>query len=213
MGRATSPQLVTRWKRLVADGVAVIEATGAAPCHWVGLSTGGFVGMRLGIHHGGLLRSLVLMDTSALAEELLKKAKYEAMFAAWKLVGPRPPLISEIMKIMLGPSFLADPANGADSVMWRERFYALDSDIAVLHAFARAIFGRDDVTPKLDQIDVPTLVMVGDEDTAQTPAKARQLADGIPGAELLVVPRAGHLASVANPTHVTDALLEFLAGL
>jgi len=52
-------------ENLYADAVGFIEALDCAPCHFVGLSTGGFIGLRIGIRRPDLVKSLVLMDTSA----------------------------------------------------------------------------------------------------------------------------------------------------
>ena len=93
---------------IYADAVGFIEATGAGPCHFVGLSTGGFVGLRLGFRRPDLLKTLVLMDTSAETEPLPKRAKYEAMFAVARRAGLKP-LINRTMSIMFGPEFLNDP--------------------------------------------------------------------------------------------------------
>jgi 3-oxoadipate enol-lactonase len=59
---------------LSADTIALIEALGAAPCHFVGLSMGGMVGLRIAIRRPELLKSLVLFATSADAGK--RHAKY-----------------------------------------------------------------------------------------------------------------------------------------
>src|SRR6185369_4898317 len=61
---------------LTADALALIQALGAAPCHFVGLSMGGFVGMRLAARYPALIRSLSLLETSAGPEPLFKVFKY-----------------------------------------------------------------------------------------------------------------------------------------
>lgn len=76
-----------------------------------------------------------------------------------------------------------------------------------------AITTRDDLVGRLSHIRVPTLVVVGEEDKALPPWKSRRIADSIPGAELLVIPSAGHLAAIENPAPVTDAVTRFLPRL
>ena len=66
---------------------------------------------------------------------------------------------------------------------------------------------RDD----LESIRCSTLVVVGDEDTVTGPAKAAELADGIPGASLVTIEAAGHLANQERPAAFNDAVAEFLA--
>lgn len=53
---------------LTEDAACLIRSLGCAPCHFVGFSMGGFVGMRLAARHPGLLRSLAPVGTSASPE-------------------------------------------------------------------------------------------------------------------------------------------------
>jgi pimeloyl-ACP methyl ester carboxylesterase len=53
-------------------------------------------------------------------------------------------------------------------------------------------------------------VIVGDEDTATVPAKAERIAAAIPGAKLVVIPRAGHSSTIEEPAAVNAALASFL---
>ncbi len=54
-------------------------------------------------------------------------------------------------------------------------------------------FSREDRYPRLGEIAVPTVVMVGSADRTTPPSHSRRLAEGIPGARLVKVPDAGHL--------------------
>lgn len=74
-----------------------------------------------------------------------------------------------------------------------------------------AILGRPDSRPDLSNIGVPTLVIVGAEDTLTPPDRAREMVDAIPDAVLRVVPDAGHLAPLENPKAVTAAMADWLA--
>ena len=60
---------------------------------------------------------------------------------------------------------------------------------------------------------LPTLVIVGDEDEVTPPAQAKAMADAIPGANLVVIRSAGHLAPLERPVETTDAILAFLGSL
>ena len=59
----------------------------------------------------------------------------------------------------------------------------------------------------------PTLVIVGDEDTLTPPELSQVIADGIAGATLVRIPRAGHLANVEQSPAFSSALAAFLEGL
>jgi len=74
----------------------------------------------------------------------------------------------------------------------------------------QAIIGRADSRPGLGGIDCPTLVLVGDGDQLTPPELSAELADGIPGARLVVVAGSGHLTPLDQPEQVTKALVEWL---
>jgi 3-oxoadipate enol-lactonase len=62
-------------------------------------------------------------------------------------------------------------------------------------------------------VGLPSLVIVGQEDTLTPPDRARAMAQAIPGARLEIIPGAGHLPSVEQPAAVTRSLREFLSSL
>ena len=82
-------------------------------------------------------------------------------------------------------------------------------------AFVRqqnAIMTRPDSRPLLASIACPTLVLVGDGDVATPPELNREIAGGISGARLVVVPDCGHLSTLERPEAVNAALAEWLGG-
>jgi pimeloyl-ACP methyl ester carboxylesterase len=195
---------------LVADGVSVIDQTGVAPCHWIGLSTGGFVGMRIALERPELLRSLVLMDTAGGSEPWTRRLRYNAMLAVLRVLGVKP-LIGEAMRAMFAASSFDDPELAGVLDEWRERMLA--NDPRGLIRFGKAIWSRDDVLDRLRELDLPTLVVVGDQDAALAPEISRRLADAIAGARLEIIERAGHLCTVERPERVSEVLAEFLGSV
>ena len=73
-----------------------------------------------------------------------------------------------------------------------------------------AIMNRPDSRPELGAITVPTLVVVGDSDAITVPEVAREMAAGIDGAKLVIVPTAGHMALVEQHAIVTAAMVEWI---
>ena len=69
---------------------------------------------------------------------------------------------------------------------------------------------RPDSTSILSSIHCPTLILVGDEDTLTPPPLSQDMQRAIGGAELVVVPRAGHLSSIEQPEVFNAALAQFL---
>lgn len=74
----------------------------------------------------------------------------------------------------------------------------------------RAIMSRPDSRPGLGAISVPTLVLVGEHDLATPVADSQEIADGIKGSRLVVLPGCGHLSTLEAPEAVNTALLAWL---
>jgi 3-oxoadipate enol-lactonase len=192
---------------LAADAAGLIEQLGAAPCHFVGLSMGGFVGLRLAIERPELLRSLTLLDTSADPEPQANRGPYRRMAFVGRWLGFRP-LVNRVMPILFGESFLSDPRQRSVRAHWKRRLLALDR-IGTYRA-AHGVINREGVYHRLQNITTPTLILVGEEDVATVPAKSERLRDAIRGARLEVIPEAGHSCSIEQPRRVTGAIEAFL---
>lgn len=74
----------------------------------------------------------------------------------------------------------------------------------------QAIIGRPDSRPGLSAHACPTLVLVGDGDQLTPPALAQEIAAGIPGARLVVIPECGHLSTLERPQAVTEELVGWM---
>jgi pimeloyl-ACP methyl ester carboxylesterase len=84
------------------------------------------------------------------------------------------------------------------------------------HGIAAAALGmaqRPDMTPSLNEIRCPTLVVVGRDDAISPPAEMRGIAQAIPGARFVEIPAAGHMSPLENPAAVIAAIVGFLARL
>lgn len=189
-----------------ADAVALLERLALGPVHFVGLSMGGFVGMRLAARRPDLVRSLALLETSADPEPEANRPRYRLLARVVRWLGPRP-VAGRVMPIMFGRTFLADPARAAERDAWRA--HLLGNRRAIWRA-TLGVVDRAGVADELPRITAPTLVVVGDEDAATVPAKAERIAALIPGARLAVVCGAGHSSSVEQPAEVSVLLGAFL---
>jgi pimeloyl-ACP methyl ester carboxylesterase len=196
-------------EQCTADAIALIERLGVAPVHVVGLSMGGFVGMRLAARRPDLVRSLSLLNTSADAEPPENVPRYRQLngVARWLGLG----LVADrVMPILFGRTFLADPRRAVERVAWRRRL------VANRRAIWRAVNGvieREAVFDELPRIACPVQVLVGEEDVATVPARGERIAAAIPGATLVRIARAGHSSTIEQPEAVTAALERFLAAV
>jgi pimeloyl-ACP methyl ester carboxylesterase len=73
-----------------------------------------------------------------------------------------------------------------------------------------ALAARTDTTPSLARISVPVLILVGKEDAITPPAAAQEMHERIRGSELQIIPNAGHLSNLENPSAFNHALVGFL---
>ena len=194
---------------LTADIAALIEALNCGPCHFVGLSMGGFIGMRLAITHPHLLRSLSLLETSADPEPQENVPRYKLLAFIGKWFGFRL-LTGRVMPILFGRDFLTDESKKEVREYWI-REISNNNRPGTVRA-AMAVIKREGVYQRLGEINTPTLIIVGDQDVATTPVKARRMHAAIRDSKLLVIPGAGHSSSIETPGEVTRALGEFISG-
>jgi 3-oxoadipate enol-lactonase len=170
-----------------------------------GLSLGGYVAFALLRHAPRYVRGLVLADTRSQADppeaaegrmRLLSAVQANGPSAAADEMGPR----------LLGATTRAERPD----VVERVRTLILSNPAAAITGAITAIMTRLDSTPLLASIHCPTLILVGDEDSLTPPAMSREMQRGVAGSELVVVPKAGHLSSLEQPSAFNAALARFL---
>ena len=192
------------WK----DAVGLIEALVKAPVHFCGLSMGGFVAMRMAARRPDLVRSLILLETSADPEPVDNIGRYRLLSNVTRLLGPRVTR-NKVAPIMFGKTVLGDPARKAEL----DGFTDLMSRRRDIWRAVNGVIDRTGVYDELARITAPTLVLVGDEDVATVPAKAERIAAAITGARLVRIPGAGHSSTVEQPAAVNAALEDFLRSM
>ena len=195
---------------VAADAAELIRSLVGGPVHFIGLSMGGFVGMRLAARHPELVKSLTLLETSANAEPLENLPQYKLLNGVVRLVGVIPPIASKVMKIMFAKTWLADPAQ-VDSIRhWKKE---LTSNKKSITGPVEGVIYRKGVEEELAKISCPTLVVVGDEDVATTPQKAAFIHQGIAGSKLETISGAGHSSCIEKPEEVNRLLKDWLESL
>ncbi len=190
---------------LCSDIAALIEALELPPVHFAGLSMGGFVGLRLAARRPELVASLSLLGSGAGAEPADRRRRYRHLLWALTLLGARP-LVSRILPLMFGRSTLADPARAAQLQAWRSQVALLPR--RVRHA-VRGVIERESVLGELSRIRCPTLILVGEEDITTPPEASVQMAERIPDARLIRLPRVGHMSNLEAPSQVNATLDAF----
>ncbi len=192
---------------LASDAAGVIESLGLGRVHFAGLSMGGFVAMRLAARRPDLLRSAIMLETSADAEPKENVGRYKLLGNVGRWFGYGL-VAGQVMPIMFGKTFITDPARAAERDYWRARL--IRNDRTGIQRALTGVIERAPIYPELAKVTVPALVIVGDEDVATVPEKAQRIASAIAGAELVVIPKAGHSSTIEAPDAVTAAISTFL---
>jgi len=192
------------------DAVALIEALGLGAVHFAGLSMGGFVGMRLGARRPDLVKSLVLMETSADPEPKENLPRYNLLKFVARWISPKL-IVNGAAKSLFSQSFRKNPAKAETLKKWKKYIGSVNRH--GLSKAAEGVFTRQGVYEEIAKITAPTLVVVGAEDIATVPAQAERIHQQISGSRLATIPEAGHSSSLENPQAVNAAMEEFYNGL
>lgn len=192
-------------ERIADDGAALLDHLSIEKAIVAGCSMGGYACFAMARRHPSRVRALILQDTRAgadsaearqnrvtLAERVRKEgAKVAADAFLPKLLGAttqreRPELVKRVRGMILS----ASPNSIADALL--------------------GLGARPDCTPMLATLSVPTLVLCGAEDLLTPPSEAEAMVAAIPGARLALLPRAGHLANLENPTEYNRVVGDFV---
>lgn len=192
---------------LSLDAIALIEELSDKPVHFMGLSMGGFVGMRIAARRPDLIKSLVLLETSADKEPWENVPKYSILNLIVRLTGIEL-VAQQVMPIMFGKTFLNSPARSEDRKYWLHQL-SLNRKDTVTKA-VDGVVSRKAILPELKNISCPTLVITGEEDVATTVEKGRKIHQHISGSTFVIIPRAGHTSVVEEPEAVNVAIETFL---
>mgnify|MGYP002335799212 CR=1 FL=1 len=190
------------------DAAALIQKLCNGPVHFAGLSMGGFVGIRLAARYPQLVKSLILLETSANPEPVENLPKYKTLNGIVKWLGIIPPVANKVMHIMFAESWLSDPANSSQMKFWKKE---LSSNKKSITGPVEGVIFRKGVEDELSKISCPTLILVGDEDVATKPEKAKYIQMGIAGAKLHIIAGAGHSSCIEKPELVNQLISEWLA--
>jgi pimeloyl-ACP methyl ester carboxylesterase len=168
-----------------------------------GLSMGGFISFAIMRLAPERVDRLALLDTNARAdvpERRAEREKFIAMAQAGKFAE---------VNAALTPRYLHPDHRGEG---FRKIVAAMAEDVGAdgFIRQQRAIMGRPDSRPMLGGIKCPTLVLVGDSDAATPPELSKEMADGIPGAKLVIVKDCGHLSTIEQPAAVNSAMTAWL---
>jgi 3-oxoadipate enol-lactonase len=187
------------------DAAALLGLLGIEKAVVAGCSMGGYAAFAFVRRHPARLDGLVLQDTRPGADTEEGRANRVSL-AARVLEEGAAAAVEAFLPKLVGETTKRENPELVDRL--RDRILAASPE-----GIAQALHGlgaRPDSHDTLDRIQVPTLVVVGEEDVLTSPADAEAMAARIAGSRLEVIPRAGHLSNLENPAAYNEALARFL---
>jgi pimeloyl-ACP methyl ester carboxylesterase len=187
------------------DVIRLLDHLAIATAVFAGLSMGGYTLFALYRRYRDRIKGFVLADTRAQADTPEGRAGRFDMIRTAE--GKGNDAIAEIMlPRLLAPESLSKNA----PLVERVRSIITRNPVGTIIADLRAMADRPDSVALLPSISCPTLVIVGELDQGTPPPDARLMAERIPGARLVIIPKAGHLSNLEQPEIFNQALLSFL---
>ncbi|MHB1193473.1 MAG: alpha/beta fold hydrolase [Longimicrobiales bacterium] len=183
-----------------------MDAAGIESAVVVGLSMGGYTAFRLHALAPERVAGMVLADTRAGADDEAGRAKRADQAARARREG-----VGWLAEAMV-PALLGETTRRErPGVVEQVRGLVAQADAEGVARALEAMRDRPDSLPRLGEIRVPVLVLVGEEDTLTPPSESRKIAEGVPDGSLVVLPAAGHLANLEAPQSFNAALTGWLA--
>lgn len=178
-----------------------ITSLALGPVDLIGTSWGGVIATCLAHRRPAAVRSLVLADsTRGSATDPAKAAAMRTRVAELEGLGP------EQFAARRAGRLVSPHAEDAVAVRVRQEMARVR---VPGYRVAAEFMAATDTGDLLPQISTPTLVVVGEDDVVTGVPESRLLADRIPGAELTILPRAGHAAITEVPDEFAAAVTHF----
>ncbi|MDW6001819.1 alpha/beta fold hydrolase [Vibrio mangrovi] len=195
--------------------LALMDHLGIESFSVIGLSVGGMWGAELALLAPERMKALVMMDTFIGLEPEITHAKYFAMLDAVIATQSFPkPIIEQVV-----PMFFSDRTlqrSPEEDFVAAFRTFLTETggqQAADIGQIGRIVFDRRDLFDDVEKLNLPVLIMVGEDDKPRPVLESQLMLDAISGSRLVVVPQAGHISNLEQPGFVTQALSDFLCSL
>lgn len=190
------------------DVAALLDVLGAQPAVVVGLSMGGYVAFAFWRRHRAKVRALVLADTRAGADTDEGREKRRRLIEVAQSRGSETVAEMQVAS-MVGKTTRQRRPDVVDTVRGMMAAAPVEGIVGALEA----MMARPDSTPTLATIDVPTLLIVGEDDTLTPPTEARSMHERIRGSRLEIIVQAGHICNLERPAAFNHVVSEFVEGV
>ncbi len=205
LGRSGVGTGASTMPKLAADLLRLCDELKIGRAAFVGCSVGGYVLFEFWRRSHERVKALVLTDTKAVADS--DEARAGRLKNAEDVLQKGPEwAVEQLMPKLLGPVTMSSRLDVVEQAKATMRL----ATAAGIAALQRGMAERADSVATLAGIDVPTLVVGGEDDVLTPVSEMERIARGIRGAELKIVGRAGHFAAFEQPDEVGPMVREFL---
>lgn len=187
------------------DIARIMDAAGVGKAVMIGCSIGGYILFEFWRRYRARVASLAICDSRPQPDNAEGRANRLKVAAEVLEQGTEPFFQAQIPRLMGRTTVAARPdlVDGAHRMMKKMS----PEDVSLVQ---RGMAERPDSVGDLKTINVPTLIVIGEEDILSTPADGELMRQNIPGAQLRVIPKAGHYAPYEQPDTVGPILRQFL---
>jgi pimeloyl-ACP methyl ester carboxylesterase len=190
------------------DALDLLRELGISSAVVGGLSMGGYATMALLRRQPAIATAVILADTRMTPDTPEGRANRRSMLALVDREGASG-VAKDMLPRLVGKTTLAERPTVEPLV---RRLIKPQSPAALRGAIQR-MMERPDSQAVLEQVNVPTLIVAGDEDVLTPVEDSRRMHAAIPGSELVILPETGHLANLERPDLFNGALRAFLTAL
>jgi 3-oxoadipate enol-lactonase len=203
-GASDAPKGAYSLEMLADDLKALLDRLGAKHPHYCGLSMGGMIGQTFALKYPGVLRTLMLADTTSRYpadawptwQERIKTAEEKGM----------QPLVEPTLARWFTEPFRKSSPAPVAAIGKLIASTPVAGYVGCCHAIPKI-----NLTARLKEIKAPILVICGEQDPGTPPAMAREIHENAPGSKLVMIPQAAHLSNLEQPAAFTKAMQDFLA--
>ncbi len=205
-GQSDSPPGPYDVAMMTMDTLALLDALDISRAHISGLSLGGAIAQDLVVRDPGRVATLQLHGTWARTHGYARM--YLGLLKRWLEEGGTDLYYDSALMYLFPPDYITSNYDRIVAVL--ESMKQNTSPIEGLLGQVEANLTHD-LADRLGEIDVPTLITVGDLDMCLPPFFSRELHELIPGSELVVFEGGSHLFGIQDPATFNRVTLEWLA--
>jgi pimeloyl-ACP methyl ester carboxylesterase len=208
VGQSDQPDAPCTTALMARDTLGLLDALDIEHAHVLGVSMGGMIAQEVALAAPDRVRSLQLHATLARPDAYVLR-----LLEAWRLVRARCSLEESLRTIglwLFAPATYNERQDFVEALLANALAHPYPQSPAGFFRQTEAVAAHD-ALERLGAIRCPTLVTVAEEDILVPPRFARELAARIPGAELAILPGAGHVYFWERADAFNDVCLRFLA--